>query len=1771
MATVPSSNKKPRKIRLVFSKNKNKNKNKNLNPRKRKHIENEEENERSLVPSPKRQKIALITNKKKNEKKQRKIKIKKKMIRIPAIEIERNKLKSTFIRYHNEFRVKSDWLESVEINDFIEWKNENDQYIFVKILNRGYKAKIKYFINNNKYYKWINIGNTLFKNKGDLKYKIRPKQGIHENPQQNPFISSVSSISSQIESNDNDGIFRNAFDQSSANLSSLWFQNGKEIEIYLNQYKQWINSKIVKINSFFEFEYDELNYAENKKIIKYGQSIINNKNFRLPLQCIPTKKWMDQSDNNDDIGIDIRIIYNNQWSPALFYGKIKNKYDKIHCFYPNDKLFKIIKFTSKDCLFYFPIQNIDAIKQWISERPVCDCTTAMNQKLITSNKKKIYCYQCHTKFICNDSLWFCPKQNIIKFHIKDFYLCSRCVINRPCILINIDEDNNNSKNNKKNNKDSKRCKYRFQKLIGKTKKYHSLQSPKILKILLNSYYHHLLYYAFDDDELIELLDEEYLNIDNDNDNGNKCIIPFELRKLAKDYLEKSNLKALYYIYKVADYRYYQLNYSLNQSRYIPPLLKNDEITIEDTDSDDELILDNNNKNNNKNKKPISIKQEIDIDQYISNEEKDDEDEVSDNEPIMNTVKLPTVNSKQFTSTNVDNNAMLTMPALEEEVQFDQENWSTDDAFDRYNDNDVTPEPLQNHTDDEHEDNDNDDDNDDNNKDSKVKKEEDRIKNEKYKAELSPSPPPELRVVPYDIPGPPQFIDLTLDVDDDCNYFNNLNANLNHVFNDEISKLCKESQYKILSIEKKKENDDDDDDIEIINPVSEENKKEAKEQKEKEEKKEDILCADIAIYTSQIETDDVMEGNIICIGNNNMNNNRIRFNLLRERGVNPWMPNDFCRVYFESLNIWLYGKIIDKIWNPKAKFVFVHHYSMPWMIDKRYEIFSLNLQPVFDKNVLNNNNGHDNNNNNNKKKKTRLLLIDRLENGTPIKIWGPPWRYGRILWKWNDNDLVCIQFNGQNIENCKTYHAHNKRWKLTILSNEKSNSNGCRPPPMLKMAKQTDITFSNNINLISSDSENDLILLPSSKEKKDDNDNDILIKKEEDIIKEETKKKKKKKKIKNESDNDSDYLYDEAANIDNVDNAEKFKKLQDGFMDYIINEDDDDIDKRGIIIESKVDEEINKKYELIEKINDDKNLINYNEKEYDENGQRRFYRTRNRINKINHIRKIKKYKLLSDDENDENYYNILVYGIEEGSCFYPQQNILILWKFMNENHCNLTLEFEINLMHKQYLNVIPKGKKKKKLSIYWDRISLLKYNVDINVTSNNSIWLKCNKNGEYIYNTLLPKDIPCNQDIYKINICLKADKQCQGNSFEFEVRSIMCCANLQQQFLSTLNNNKDHYILDNINNINYDNNEYNIRNKDYSNDNGVWCPCGSTSITRYDYECDDNIEWIQCDQCKTWQHINCILLNKSNYFKLKELKKYLCPWCNNTSNGFSIGELKPLFAKFMKTIWMLNESCSYKRKHGIIYGNDQDIINNLNKRSIYNLKQLALGRGLLPSTNINNKKELISLLTESTVFARTPNNLGQYIATLVYKHDRMNVNNLRIADLMAGNGNITQWLPGYHILAVEKNKLRYESGKRCCQRATWLNCDIFSQYFIKNYVFKCKPFDIVISNPDFEYGFAAIYVGLLMIRGNPKSKLIYLLPMDFFNGTEIRRRLYKICNFHIECVHSVGRWNYYKDRYFKSFPKIHCDGIFIIKPGKYSKYSYIMKQPLISKELINYQT
>ncbi len=76
-------------------------------------------------------------------------------------------------------------------------------------------------------------------------------------------------------------------------------------------------------------------------------------------------------------------------------------------------------------------------------------------------------------------------------------------------------------------------------------------------------------------------------------------------------------------------------------------------------------------------------------------------------------------------------------------------------------------------------------------------------------------------------------------------------------------------------------------------------------------------------------------------------------------------------------------------------------------------------------------------------------------------------------------------------------------------------------------------------------------------------------------------------------------------------------------------------------------------------------------------------------------------------------------------------------------------------------------------------------------------------------------------------------------------------------------------------------------------------------------------------------------------------------------------------------------------------------------------------------------------------------LAQFMCSLIDTEQHY-----RFADLMAGNCGITQYLPGSHILAVEKNRDRFESGRRFVTRAKWLNLDIFSVQFCSVLCFCC---------------------------------------------------------------------------------------------------------------------
>jgi hypothetical protein len=162
-----------------------------------------------------------------------------------------------------------------------------------------------------------------------------------------------------------------------------------------------------------------------------------------------------------------------------------------------------------------------------------------------------------------------------------------------------------------------------------------------------------------------------------------------------------------------------------------------------------------------------------------------------------------------------------------------------------------------------------------------------------------------------------------------------------------------------------------------------------------------------------------------------------------------------------------------------------------------------------------------------------------------------------------------------------------------------------------------------------------------------------------------------------------------------------------------------------------------------------------------------------------------------------------------------------------------------------------------------------------------------------------------------------------------------------------------------------------------------------------------------------------------------------------------------------------------------------------------------------------------------------------------------------ADLGAGNGALTRALPP-GSLAVEMMSARVQLGKQCAPDMAWLCEDVTSAAFYRSRV---GQFDVVISNPDFEVGLQFIYIALQLIR-NPwiesrgdrslsvksrTGRLIFLLPSDYFEGSALRSRFFRLLDFHIEVEYKLGHLSYYEHR--PSAEKRTCDSLFVLRPGR----------------------
>ena len=202
---------------------------------------------------------------------------------------------------------------------------------------------------------------------------------------------------------------------------------------------------------------------------------------------------------------------------------------------------------------------------------------------------------------------------------------------------------------------------------------------------------------------------------------------------------------------------------------------------------------------------------------------------------------------------------------------------------------------------------------------------------------------------------------------------------------------------------------------------------------------------------------------------------------------------------------------------------------------------------------------------------------------------------------------------------------------------------------------------------------------------------------------------------------------------------------------------------------------------------------------------------------------------------------------------------------------------------------------------------------------------------------------------------------------------------------------------------------------------------------------------------------------------------------------------------------------------------------------------------IPSAEIDFEKLLKTFTTRKyksrnlQTITRTPYELAEKIATVAKLYLQ---NNNNILELFAGDGRITQFLPS-PLTAIEKEEYLINIAKKQNINATWIQHDLTHfeniNQLIKQHQHK---YNIIVSNPPWELGFWTILLSQHLLIPDSKSRLIILLPSDFFVSTANKRQLFHKLHIHIEKQYEVGRWNYLQDLP-KTNPRIGTDSIFVI--------------------------
>lgn len=200
---------------------------------------------------------------------------------------------------------------------------------------------------------------------------------------------------------------------------------------------------------------------------------------------------------------------------------------------------------------------------------------------------------------------------------------------------------------------------------------------------------------------------------------------------------------------------------------------------------------------------------------------------------------------------------------------------------------------------------------------------------------------------------------------------------------------------------------------------------------------------------------------------------------------------------------------------------------------------------------------------------------------------------------------------------------------------------------------------------------------------------------------------------------------------------------------------------------------------------------------------------------------------------------------------------------------------------------------------------------------------------------------------------------------------------------------------------------------------------------------------------------------------------------------------------------------------------------------------------------------------------TPDWLAQEMASMLLYSDDY------ILEPCAGTGQILKAIISRMITAdnvywCEKNK------DRAAKLPQWIKCRGYD--FLKT-VKRDIGFDLIITNPPFDYALEFIEHSLKLLNDESESRLIYLLPIDIFSS-KARAQHFQQLDCHISNITIVpGRVDYLKNgvpvsktqkvvdgvlQYGKNGKPIMCSGrqvsdaIFTIKKGKGSLVNFVYR-------------